>query len=105
MGEVTTGGGSVLSEVAVSCETEGMPKPVTPLVACDVFVLNEKQQVLLIRRTDNGFWALPGGCHDLGETASQCAERECFEESGYRVRVSELLGHYSSMRYPYVNYP
>ena len=82
-----------------------MGKPVTPLVACDVFVLNEKNEVLLIRRTDNGFWALPGGCHDLGETARECAERECFEESGYRVRATELLGHFSSLRYPYVNYP
>lgn len=45
-----------------------MAKPITPLVACDVFVLNESGQVLLIQRSDNGFWALPGGCHDLGET-------------------------------------
>jgi len=82
-----------------------MPKPVTPLVGCDVFVLNEKSEVLLIQRADNGLWALPGGCHDLGETPQACAQRECKEESGYDVKVTDLLGVYSSNRYEYVNYP
>lgn len=82
-----------------------MPKPITPLVGCDVFVLNENSEVLLIRRSDNGFWALPGGCHDLDETPKECAARECKEESGYEVKVTELLGVYSSNRYEYINYP
>ncbi len=82
-----------------------MAKPITPLVGCDVFVLNEKNEVLLIQRADNGFWALPGGCHDLGETPRECAIRECREESGYVVQVTGLLGVYSSNRYDYVNYP
>lgn len=82
-----------------------MTKPITPLVGCDVFVVNEKSEVLMIQRSDNGFWALPGGCHDLNETPMECAVRECFEESGYQVEVTELLGVYSSNSYPYVNYP
>lgn len=82
-----------------------MPKPITPFVGCDVFVLNEKSEVLLIQRADNGLWALPGGCHDLGETPKQCAERECFEESGYVVKVTQLLGVFSSNCYEYINYP
>ena len=82
-----------------------MPKPVTPLVGCDVFVLNEIMEVLLIQRSDNGLWALPGGCHNLGETPRDCAERECFEESGYKVEVTDLLGIYSSNCYEYVYYP
>lgn len=82
-----------------------MPKPITPLVGCDVFVLNQKNEVLLIKRSDNGFWALPGGCHDLDETPKNCAIRECLEESGYQVEVTELLGVFSSNCYEYVNYP
>lgn len=82
-----------------------MPKPITPLVGCDVFVLNERSEVLLIQRADNGLWALPGGCHDLGETPQECAERECLEESGYKVKVTDLLGVFSSNRYEYVHYP
>lgn len=82
-----------------------MSKPITPLAACDVFVLNEDSKVLLIKRADNGFWALPGGCHDLNETAKECAVRECREESGYEVEVTELLGVYSSQCYEFINYP
>jgi ADP-ribose pyrophosphatase YjhB (NUDIX family) len=74
-------------------------------VGCDVFVINPALEVLLIQRQDNGFWALPGGCQDLGETPRACAERECREESGYLVQATELMGVYSSKCYPYVNYP
>ncbi len=82
-----------------------MAKPITPLAACDVFVTNEKNEVLLIKRSDNGYWALPGGCHDLGETPAECARRECLEESGYEVQITRLLGVFSSNRYEYLNYP
>jgi ADP-ribose pyrophosphatase YjhB (NUDIX family) len=82
-----------------------MPIPITPLVGCDVFVLNENFEVLLIQRADNGLWALPGGCQDLGETPQECAERECLEETGYEAKVTALLGVYSSNRYEYVYYP
>jgi ADP-ribose pyrophosphatase YjhB (NUDIX family) len=82
-----------------------MPKPITPFCGCDVFVTDTENQVLLIRRSDNGFWALPGGCQNLGETPEECAIRECQEESGYIVQIKELLGVWSSMRYEYINYP
>ncbi len=73
--------------------------------AADVFVLNSENKVLLVKRTDNGFWCLPGGKQDLGETPAECAVRECFEESGYKVKITGLLGVYSSQCYEYKNYP
>lgn len=82
-----------------------MPKPITPFCGCDVFVNDASNRVLLIRRSDNGFWALPGGCQNLGETPQECAIRECREESGYSVQIKALLGVWSSMRYKYINYP
>ena len=82
-----------------------MPRPVTPFVGCDVFVVNERKEVLLIKRSDNGFWALPGGAHDLGETPARTAARECFEETGLKVEITSLLGLWSSNCYEYVNYP
>lgn len=82
-----------------------MPKPVTPLVGCDAFVVDDQNRVLLIQRADNGLWALPGGCHDLGETPAECAVRECREESGIDVKVTRLLGVFSSNCYEYVHYP
>lgn len=82
-----------------------MPKPITPFVGCDVFITNENNQVLLIRRSDNNLWALPGGCQELGETPAEGAARECLEETGYQVKITTLLGVFSSSRYEYVNYP
>ena len=82
-----------------------MPKPITPLVGSDVFVLDEKERLLLIRRADNDLWALPGGCNDLGETPAACAVRECREESGLEVELISLMGVWSSTSYEYVHYP
>jgi len=82
-----------------------MPKPVSPLSGCDVFVTDSEDRVLLIRRADNERWALPGGCQELTDTPAECAVRECFEETGFRIRIVHLLGVWSSLRYEYVHYP
>ena len=72
---------------------------ITPYVGADTFCVNERNEVCLIRRADNGLWATPGGCHDLGETAAECAAREFREETGLIVRITALLGVFSSLRY------
>ena len=54
------------------------------------------QKVLLIRRSDNGQWCLPGGAMDPGESASECCAREVMEETGLEVRVGRLVGVYST---------
>ena len=82
-----------------------MPRPVTPFVGCDVFATDAQFRVLLVRRQDNGFWALPGGCQDLGETPAECARRECREETGFEIVIGRLLGVFSSQRYECVHYP
>ena len=82
-----------------------MPKPVTPLSGCDVFVTDVESRVLLIRRADNGLWALPGGCQELNETIAEAGVRECREETGLEIRITHLLGVFSSLRYEYVHYP
>jgi ADP-ribose pyrophosphatase YjhB (NUDIX family) len=82
-----------------------MGKPVTPLCGADVFVTDSDGKVLLIQRADNGYWALPGGCQNLDDTPAECAVRECLEECGLQVRITHLLGVWSSLRYEYVNYP
>ncbi len=82
-----------------------MPRPVTPFVGCDVFITNDAGHVPLIRRHDDGLWATPGGCQDLGETPAECACRECLEETGFTIRLVKLLGAFSSARYEYVHYP
>jgi 8-oxo-dGTP pyrophosphatase MutT (NUDIX family) len=63
--------------------------------AANAFVRNERGDVLLIQRSDNGLWAMPGGGLDIGETIAATAERETLEETGYRVRVTGLIGIYT----------
>jgi ADP-ribose pyrophosphatase YjhB (NUDIX family) len=66
------------------------------VVACTVFVTDEADRVLLIRRTDNGLWALPGGAQEFGEYIAETAVRETKEESGVDIEVSGLVGIYSN---------
>ncbi|UCB43936.1 MAG: NUDIX domain-containing protein [Dehalococcoidales bacterium] len=61
--------------------------------------MNDRKEVCLVRRSDNGLWALPGGAQDLGETPEECARREFEEETGLQVRITRLLGVFSSLRY------
>ena len=74
--------------------------------ATDGFVLNSQGHVLLQLRADNGYWGLPGGNVDVGESVEQGVIREVFEETGLHTRVTRLIGIYSDpdlysiMRYP-----
>ena len=54
-----------------------------------------EDKVLLCRRNiepRSGFWTLPAGFMELGETTAEGAERETVEEAGARI---ELLGLYT----------
>lgn len=64
----------------------------TPKVTAETAVFDEQGEVLLIRRADNGLWALPGGVLEVGESAAVGAIREVREEAGVEVRIRRLLG-------------
>jgi len=65
----------------------------------NVVVANDSGDLLMIRRTDNGNWAVPGGAIDLGETVTQAAVRETREETGIECRVTGLVGIYTDPRH------
>jgi 8-oxo-dGTP pyrophosphatase MutT (NUDIX family) len=58
-------------------------------------VRNERGDLLMVQRTDNGRWALPGGGHDLGESVAETVVREVREETGIDVEVTGLVGVYT----------
>ena len=65
----------------------------------NVVVVNGEGSILLIRRTDNGNWAVPGGAVDLGESVAQAAVRETLEESGIECEITGIVGIYSDPRH------
>jgi ADP-ribose pyrophosphatase YjhB (NUDIX family) len=67
--------------------------------SANVVVVNDEGQILLIRRTDNGNIALPGGGMDLGESITQAAVREVKEETGLDVELTGLVGIYTNPRH------
>jgi len=65
----------------------------------NVAVSNDLGELLLIRRTDNDNWALPGGGVDIGESLPQAAVRETREESGIECEIIGLLGIYTDPKH------
>lgn len=62
-------------------------------------VRNQRGELLMIHRTDNNLWALPGGGHDVGESISDTVVREVREETGIEVEVTGLVGIYTNPRH------
>ncbi|EPD55421.1 NUDIX domain-containing protein [Streptomyces sp. HGB0020] len=75
------------------------PKANSAVPSGVAFVRNDAGQVLMIRRSDNGRWALPGGGHDVGESISDTVVREVREETGIEVEVLDLSGIYTDPRH------
>ena len=57
--------------------------------AC-IFLLTDKQRVLMVTRKDSEKYGLPGGKVDFGETPIQAAMRELKEETNYFVLEEDL---------------
>jgi ADP-ribose pyrophosphatase YjhB (NUDIX family) len=68
-------------------------------VACVEAVVMRAGKILLIQRSDDHLWAVPGGVAEVGETLAQAAERELWEEAGMRGQAVRLLGIFDSRRW------
>ena len=64
--------------------------------SANVIVVNERGEILMMRRTDNENWAVPGGGMDLGESIVETAVRETKEETGIECEITGLVGIYSN---------
>jgi ADP-ribose pyrophosphatase YjhB (NUDIX family) len=75
------------------------PKVNSMVPSVNVVVTNAAGEILLICRSDNDNWALPGGAIDLGESMVQAAVRETREETGIDCEVTGLVGIYTDPRH------
>lgn len=69
----------------------------TPRVDVRAAVFQDGKLLLVRERSDNG-WTLPGGWADVGDVPSQAAEREAWEEAGFRVQARKVIGVYDANR-------
>lgn len=79
-----------------------------PILQCgaSTIILNSEQQLLLLRRTDNNCWCIPGGAVELGEQTEEAAVRETKEETGLQIDIGDLeLFHVFSGKELYYQYP
>jgi ADP-ribose pyrophosphatase YjhB (NUDIX family) len=72
------------------------PKANSLKPAVSAFVQDDTGRLLMIRRTDNDRYAIPGGQQEIGETLAQAAVREVKEETGIDIEVTGLIGLYSN---------
>ena len=68
----------------------------TPAATGDAAVIDEQGRILLVRRADNGMWAMPGGALEVGETPAEGVAREAREETGVECRAVSLVGVFDS---------
>ena len=72
------------------------PKANSIVPAVSAIVTDEQGSILLILRTDNGYWSIPGGGVVPGESLKAATVREVKEETGIDCEVTGLVGVYSN---------
>ena len=75
--------------------------PVRPHVGVGILLIRDNTLLLVKRKydPDAGYWSIPGGHLDLGEKVQSAAEREGFEETGFKVKVTKLAGIINKIMY------
>ena len=74
------------------------------MVGAGVFVLDEENRLLLMKRRDNECWGFPGGSTEPGEVVEDAARRETLEEANIRIGEMSLFGVFSGPEL-YYKYP
>lgn len=62
------------------------------LNATAVVIVNQKNEILLQKRSDNQLWGLPGGLIEMNETLETAAIREVKEETNLDIEISKFIG-------------
>lgn len=68
-----------------------------PVTGTSIIPVLPDGRIVLIQRSDNRKWALPGGMVNWGETIETTLHRELKEETGLDItRIQRLVGVYSA---------
>ncbi|QQC91386.1 NUDIX hydrolase [Streptomyces alfalfae] len=72
------------------------PKANSVVPSVTAVVRDDDGRLLIIHKTDNDLWALPGGGHDIGESIGDTVVREVLEETGITVQIDSIVGLYTN---------
>jgi ADP-ribose pyrophosphatase YjhB (NUDIX family) len=68
-----------------------------PVTGTSIIPIMPDGKIVLIRRRDNGKWALPGGMVNWGQDIATTVQRELAEETGLELlKIRRLVGIYSA---------
>ena len=71
---------------------------VCPFLGAEAAVF-KNDQIMLIKRHDDGLWAMPGGITDVGESWAEAAVRELKEETHLEGTTTQLLAIFDSRKW------
>jgi ADP-ribose pyrophosphatase YjhB (NUDIX family) len=89
------------------CTDCGFINYVNPKIVAGVVISDHEGRILLCRRgiePRHGFWTVPAGFMEEGESTSQGAAREAYEEACVTVQIDALLGIYEVPRISQVHF-
>ena len=66
------------------------------LNACAVVIPDDKNRILLQKRSDNHMWGLPGGLMEIDDSIQSCAIREVKEETNLDVVLNRFIGVFNN---------
>ena len=64
----------------------------TPNISVRTLIGNEKNQILLVREANTGFWSFPGGWAELYDSPKEAAYNEVVQETGVKPEIVRLIG-------------
>ena len=73
-----------------------MMTPPKHIVSAATIVLNDQQEILLIKGPRRG-WEMPGGQVEEGESLEDAAIRETMEESGIEIEIIKFCGVFQNV--------
>ena len=73
-----------------------------PRLTSAVLVIKDNKFLLAERNKENrnGYWVIPGGGVEFGETIQEAAIREIKEETNLDVEIIKFIGSYESINVP-----
>lgn len=69
------------------------------------FVLNENDEIIMVKEDVDGRWTIPSGWADIRDTPSEAILKEIKEETGLDARVESLLAIYDKRCHPHPPQP